>query len=119
MERGYPHRFEEFIMSATPLRIFIALVLALTTFPALAEDKPVQPRTIAVAVGQSVRVQMTSKRPIKSVFNDHENVVRVQPVPDDPTTIVLTGLAPGRARLTLKDVDGREEVRDLGRSAGK
>jgi hypothetical protein len=96
-----------------------ALALVLLAVPAFAEDKPAKPKVVTVAVGQTVRLQMSTKRPIKTVVNDHELVIRVQPVPDDPTSIAITGLMPGRARLTLTDIDGKVESRDLGKPSGK
>jgi hypothetical protein len=105
-------------MGSLIFRCLAAGALVLAAVPAFAEEKP-RPRTVAVTVGQTVRLQMSSKRPIKTVFNDNETVLRVAPVPDDPTTVLLTGLAPGRARVTLIDIDGREESRDLGKPSGK
>jgi len=73
-----------------------------------------QPRQIVITVGQTVRLQMSSKKPIAKVFNDKPGIVRVSPVDDDPTTIQVTGLAPGIARISLIDKDGREEVHEAG-----
>lgn len=89
--------------------------------PAFAEEKqePAKPRTVQVIVGQTVRLQMTSKRPIKTVINDNDTVIRVVPTLTDPTTILIVGLTPGSARLILIDVDGKEEIRDLGKPAVK
>ena len=92
------------------LTVAAGLGLALTT--AGAAEKP---RQLVVTVGSTVRVQMSTKRPISEVINDRPDVLRVMPVPDDPTTVMVTGLAPGRATLTMTDVDGKKEVRDLGK----
>ena len=101
--------------------ILVFAVSMLVAVPAFAEDTSAPPksRSIDVAVGQTVLLQMASKRPIKSVVNDNANVLRVSSVPNDPTTIILTGLAVGRAHLTLTDIDGKEESRDLGKPSGK
>ncbi len=101
------------------LILYAATAAMLAVGPALADDPPAKPRTFTVTVGQTVRLQMSTKRPIKSVFNDHEKVVHVQAVLDDPTTVLVTGLMPGRARLTMTDIDGHKEARDLGKPSGK
>ncbi len=80
-----------------------------------AAKKPeVKKRQFTVTVGQTVRLQMTSKKPIAKVFNDKPLIVRVSPVGDDPTTVQITGLAPGIATITLVDKDGREEDHEAG-----
>jgi hypothetical protein len=68
-----------------------------------------------MAVGSTVRLQSASGRPIKTVFNERPTVIRVMPLHDDPTTLLITALAVGTARLTLVDVDGQEQVHDFGR----
>jgi Pilus formation protein N terminal region len=72
------------------------------------------PRQIVVTVGQTVRLQMSNKKPISTVFNEKPTIVRVSPMENDPTTVLLTGLAPGIVRITLIDKDGREEVHEAG-----
>jgi hypothetical protein len=95
-------------------------ILALAVATASAEEKPKAPsKLLQVTVGQTVRLQMSTKRPITRVFNDRDDIVRVRPVPDDPTTVLVTGLAVGKARLILIDDNGREEQRELGKPARK
>jgi hypothetical protein len=72
-----------------------------------------------VSVGQTIRLQMSTKKPIKTAVNDREDVLRLTPVRDDPTTILVTGLAPGVARVTLTSVDGASEAWETGRKPGK
>jgi hypothetical protein len=99
----------------------LGVVLALAAQPAVAEEKAAPPKLapIKLAVGQTVALQMTTKRPIKTIINDNDQVVRVTPTGNDPTTVLLTGLTPGRARITLIDADGKEESRDLGKPSEK
>jgi hypothetical protein len=101
--------------------LFAGAAFLLAAAPSLAEEKtpPPKSRSVDVAVGRTVLLQMTSKKPIKTVINDNAAVVRVTALPDDPTTVMLTGLAVGVARLTLIDIDGKEESRDLGKPSGK
>jgi hypothetical protein len=74
----------------------------------------VRPNRLVLSVGASQRLQMTTKRPIRTVLNENERVVRVQEIVGDPTSVLVTGLRPGRARITLTDADGQKEVQELG-----
>ncbi|MBY0528116.1 MAG: pilus assembly protein N-terminal domain-containing protein [Gemmataceae bacterium] len=90
--------------------LFLSVGVAIAD-PAAAQEKPVpQPKQLTISLGQTIRLQMSTKRPIKTVIVDRSDVLRVTPLDDDPTTIMVTGLAPGMARLTLTDVDGKKEV---------
>jgi hypothetical protein len=84
-------------------------VVSLAADPAL----PVQ-RTLVISVGRTVPLQMASKKPIVLVVNEKESVARVAPSGNDPTTILITGLAPGVTRITLTDIDGRKEAHNFG-----
>ena len=91
---------------------------------ALSQEKKVETkksifRQLTISVGRTVRVQMTTKRPIKTVFNENEHVVRVLPMRDDPTTILVTGLMPGIGRIHLTDIDGKTEILGPGRPKEK
>lgn len=102
------------------MRSFVlALCLCLSLSATLhADDKPapaVKPRTLAIAIGQTVRLQMTSKQPIRKVFNERDDVALVKPMTDDPTTVLVTGVGFGRTRITLTDADGKEETRSIGK----
>jgi hypothetical protein len=74
------------------------------------------PAPVVISIGQTVRLQMRSKRPITSVFVDREGIVQVQPDPADQTTIRVTGLAAGVARIHLTDAGGKTEIHQWGRS---
>lgn len=105
------------------MRWFLGLTVLLAASVVLAQDKPavnaakkaeVKKRQFTVTVGQTVRLQMTSKKPIAKVFNEKPLIVRVSPVVDDPTTVQVTGLMPGIVTITLVDKDGREEDHEAG-----
>jgi hypothetical protein len=64
---------------------------------------------LVVSIGETIRLQMRSKKPIKSVFVSKPDVVAVRPVVNDPTTILITGLQPGVATVELTDTDNRKE----------
>jgi hypothetical protein len=89
----------------------LALSLPLAGSPVDAQQPT---RRLAVSIGQTVRLQMSGKQRIKTVFNDYPTVVRVVGVPGDPTTVLVTGLAPGRALITLTGEDGKEQAFRIG-----
>ncbi|MFN4259313.1 MAG: hypothetical protein ACK4RK_08435 [Gemmataceae bacterium] len=97
--------------------ILVACVLAglFPTLPMLGQDQPASVRQLSIGVGRTIRLQMSQKQRIQSVFNHRADVVRVQPVPTDPTTVLITGLMPGIARITLVGEDGQQEVHDIGK----
>ena len=88
--------------------------LHMPAVPIQKEAPAIKSRQFVVTVGQTVRIQMTSKKPIAKVFNEKPAIVRVSPVADDPTTIQVTGLMPGIVRISLIDKDGNEEMHEAG-----
>lgn len=76
----------------------------------------VAPAPVVINIGQTVKLRMSSRRPITSVFVDREGIVQVQPDPTDQTTIRVTGLAAGVARIHLTDDGGKTEVHQWGRN---
>jgi hypothetical protein len=75
--------------------------------------RPVTVRSnqLIIGVGELVRLQMTSRRPIKEIFNQRPTVVHVTVMAADATTLLIKGLAAGTSRITLTDDDGNTEVR--------
>jgi pilus assembly protein CpaC len=69
--------------------------------------------TIIVPIGSTQRLQMKGKKPIQSVVNPREAIAVVQPVPDDPTTVVITGRSAGSTKITLTATDRTEEVYEV------
>src|SRR5262249_24058133 len=47
------------------------------------------------------------------VHNPKENIARVQPIPNDPTSVLITGLDAGLTQITLIDETGTEEAVDV------
>lgn len=72
------------------------------------------PVPVVIAIGQTVHLRMSSKRPITNVFVDREGIVKVQADPGDQTTIRVTGLAAGVTRLHLTDDAGKTEIHRWG-----
>ncbi len=68
---------------------------------------------IYVPTNGTVRLQMSSKKPIKRVANPREAVLSIRTVFGDPTTILLTGQQSDVTRLDLEDVDGLKETYEV------
>src|SRR5262245_33459628 len=99
--------------SAVAVTALAALVLP---FAASAEPPP---KALIVTVNSTDKLQMTSQKPIKTVFNENETVARVSPMMGDPTTVLVIGLNPGFTRITLVAADGGKEVHQLGKAPAR
>jgi pilus assembly protein CpaC len=59
-------------------------------------------------------LKMATKRRIRDIrYEDPPAIVKVEPVRDDPTTVVVIGLAPGTKRVQLIDENGVQEDFDI------
>jgi pilus assembly protein CpaC len=67
-----------------------------------------QDQTPAIIVPVNGTHRLTIEKNITKVFNPKEDVIRVAPVEADPKSILITGLAPGVATITVTDVDNRD-----------
>jgi pilus assembly protein CpaC len=74
-----------------------------------------QPRVgaLIVAVNGTQKVTMSTGKFIRTAANSRETVARVQPIPTDPTSVLITGLEPGITRVTLTDVNGAVDAFDV------
>jgi pilus assembly protein CpaC len=68
------------------------------------------PRTEILGINQTRKIGMTTKAPIVDLQNENPTVVRIDKVAGDPTTVFVTGIARGVARLVFTDVNKRSEV---------
>jgi pilus assembly protein CpaC len=91
-----------------------AAVLALLagSVPAPAQDSP-PGSPVIVPLNGTVRLQMTSRLPIRRVINPKENALTIRTIPDQPNTILLVGQQPDVARIELTDVNGRTETYEV------
>jgi pilus assembly protein CpaC len=80
-------------------------------FPAdgRAQSCPPPPGHLVVVLNGTIRLQLSSKKPIKTVTNPKEGIVGLRTVERDPTTILVTGQAPGVTCLELEDADNNKE----------
>jgi Flp pilus assembly secretin CpaC len=77
---------------------------------ARAREEKVAGRTILVPVNGTVRLRMTTKKPIRTVSNPEGTALTIRPVLGDPTTVRLLGRKPDTSRVELTDADGNTEV---------
>jgi pilus assembly protein CpaC len=66
-----------------------------------------------VPINGSKRLQLTTKRPIRSVVNEKESIARVQAIQDDNTSVLVVGMQAGSTRVTLTDDQGTVESVDV------
>ncbi|HXG12415.1 MAG TPA: pilus assembly protein N-terminal domain-containing protein, partial [Gemmataceae bacterium] len=69
--------------------------------------------TIVVPINGTRFLQMTTKKNIARAINPNEKVASVSRIVGDPTRVLITGLQAGATRVTLTDVDGKEETYDI------
>ena len=74
-------------------------------------------RPLVVTLGGTTRLQLTSRRPIKTVTNPKEGVLTIRTVERDPTSVLLAGTTPGITRIELEDGDGNREAEERERGA--
>jgi pilus assembly protein CpaC len=68
---------------------------------------------VIVGINSTERVQMYTRQMIDSVNNPKPNVARITPIPNDSTSILITGLEAGVTPITLTDVNKAQETIDV------
>src|SRR6516165_8167601 len=66
-----------------------------------------------VPINGTVRLQMSTKKPIRQVTNPKDSAVNIRTVVGDPTTVLVIGQQPDVTRIELEDVDGKKEVYEV------
>jgi pilus assembly protein CpaC len=66
-----------------------------------------------VPINGTKRLQMTTRRAIRSVVNEKESIARVQAIQDDNTSVLVVGLQAGSTHVTLTDDQGVVEAVDV------
>jgi pilus assembly protein CpaC len=94
--------------------MMIALSMAGGQQPARAQEPTAQkPSALIVPINGTVKLQMSTKKPIRTVTNPKENAINIRTVVGDPTTILIIGQQPDVTRVELKDVDGNTETYEV------
>jgi pilus assembly protein CpaC len=98
--------------------LLIAVLLSATAPIARAQEKLPPPigvdgdllaRIEVIGIGQTRKIQMTTKAPLKAYEIDFPTLVRFDKVEKDLASVFITGLVPGRAVVTLTDVNNKVE----------
>jgi len=69
--------------------------------------------SLAVPIGGTVPLQMSTKKAISLVKNSKEDVLGVKTVPGDPKRVNLIGLTAGNSHVELTDEDGKVDSYDV------
>jgi pilus assembly protein CpaC len=77
------------------------------------QDRGARGNALVVPINGTQRLQMSNKGRIERVLNPKENIARVTPVLGDPTSVLVTGLDAGAARITLIGEGGAQETVDI------
>jgi pilus assembly protein CpaC len=99
--------------------LLIAVLVSLGATPAPAQEKLPPPgfeeipRLEIIGIGQTRVIQMTTKAPLKLAVSDNPGVVGTEAMKNDPTSVLITGKSPGRAVVTLTDVNNKVERLDV------
>jgi pilus assembly protein CpaC len=94
-------------------RLVLVLLAGTLTAVGRGQDNAPRPSALVVPINGTVRLQMTTRRPIRTVVNPKENVVNIRTVVGDPTTVLVIGQQPDVTRIELTDVDGRTETYEV------
>jgi pilus assembly protein CpaC len=95
--------------------LLVAVLVSLGATSASAQEKLPPPaaeelvRTEIIGIGQTRVLQMTTKAPLKLAISDSPGVVGTEAMKNDPTSVLITGKSPGRAVVTLTDVNNKVE----------
>jgi pilus assembly protein CpaC len=90
--------------------ILAALLVALPA--GRAQDLP-RGSAVLVPLNGTLRLQMSTRRPISRVVNPKENALTIRTIVGDPTTVLLVGQQPDVTQVELTDVDGRRETYEV------
>jgi pilus assembly protein CpaC len=91
--------------------ILAALLVALP-HGSRAQDLP-RGAAVLVPLNGTLRLQMSTKRPISRVVNPKENALTIRTIVGDPTTVLLVGQQPDVTQVEVTDVDGRKETYEV------
>jgi hypothetical protein len=91
-------------MSRKPILTLVAALLF--AIPLGAAEPKLASRSLSLSVGKTIRLQMSKKQVIRTVVVDRDGILRIVPALDDPASVLVTGLAPGKVRVVLTAENG-------------
>jgi len=107
--RVLAHWLEGTMISSTQcLLSLICLGLCVASGTAFGEEKQTAAiRNVVVLQGTTTRVEMSSRRPIRTVRIENDKCVQILAI---TRAVLVKGVAPGTARLFLTDAEGEKET---------
>jgi pilus assembly protein CpaC len=93
--------------------LLLGLVPAVAPVAVRGQSCSPESRPLVVLLNGTTRLQLSTRKPIKTVINPKEGILNIRTVERDPTTVLLVGQAPGITRVELEDNDGNREVREV------
>jgi pilus assembly protein CpaC len=89
--------------------VLVALLAGTLAGGGHAQDALPSSKAVIVPLNGTVRLQMSTKKPISRVVNPKENALNIRTMAGDPTTVLLIGQQPDVTTIELTDVDGKLE----------
>jgi pilus assembly protein CpaC len=93
----------------TLLRAALLALLYAAPAPCNAQPAGTAGPSLIVPINGTVKLHLTSNKPISKVESTRDGVVSIRTVVGDPTTVLITGVQPDLTGLTVTDVDGNQE----------
>jgi hypothetical protein len=89
------------------------VALAIVALASAASGQESAPAELRLEVGQTKKVSMSKRQVIAEVRNEMPKICRVQAIDADAAGVLITGVGPGRARVTFMDANKRVETIDV------
>ncbi len=70
-------------------------------------------KAVIVAINGTTTLSMSTKKALRTAYNEKEAVARVQQIASDPKAVLIIGLQAGSTKVKLTDTDGAEENFDV------
>lgn len=97
----------------TILGILVALLLTYNPVASWGQNIAPDGRTLIITINSATRLQMTNRKNIRRIVNPKEGLLNIRTVENDPSMVLLVGIAPGVTRIEMEDAEGNREVREV------
>lgn len=81
--------------------------------PPAANQPTASGKAVIVAINGTATLAMSTKKPLRTAYNEKETVARVQQIASDPSSVLVVGLQAGSTKVKLTDINGVEENYDV------